>query len=94
MLQSVDTLPDCLYILEVRGACQCRPHYFHCPHVSVLRTFPFLRCGDQSRRCLRMGDSFYRLQGKDPLTGISSAVNTFPGHTDLAKSLLSALLES
>ena len=41
-----------------------------------------------------MGDSFYRLHGKDPLTGSYSAVNTFPGYTDLAESLLSAPVES
>lgn len=41
-----------------------------------------------------MGDSFCRLQGKDPLTGSYPAVHTFPGYSDLAKLLLSAPLVS
>ena len=41
-----------------------------------------------------MGDSLYRLQGKDPQTGVYSEANTFPGYNDLAKSPLSAPLVS
>ena len=41
-----------------------------------------------------MEDLFYRLQGKDPLTGIYSGVKTFHGYNDLTKSLLSSSLVS